>query len=146
MGMDLGGGGSGKYGPKPTMNVTPLVDIVLVLLIIFMVITPLLTKQFWLHVPKKDDDKQAEPAPADANPPVVLTVTADGKAFVNKDEVADAELPLRLLRVFAARTDTVLFFDAHDDAPYGRAMEVLDLARGGGALTIAVLTENVAKK
>ena len=104
-----------------------------------------LTKQFWLHVPKKDDDKLAEPAPPDANPPVVLTVTADGKAFVHKDEVADAELSRKLLRVFAARSDTVLFFDAHDDAPYGRAMEVMDLARGGGALTIAVLTEKVAR-
>ena len=47
--------------------------------------------------------------------------------------------------MFAARSDTVLFFDAHDEAPYGRAMEIMDLARGGGALTIAVLTEKVAR-
>jgi biopolymer transport protein ExbD/biopolymer transport protein TolR len=148
MGMEVGGGGS-KYGPRPAMNVTPLVDIVLVLLIIFMVITPLLNKQFWLHVPKKDEAQAERPEPAppqdEAQKPVVLTVTADGQAWINKDPVADAELGDRLRRVFAARTDTILFFDAADEVAYDRAMQVMDLARGGGARTIAVLTERIAR-
>ncbi len=144
MAMDLGGGGN-KYGPRPAMNVTPLVDIVLVLLIIFMVITPLLNKQFWLHVPKKADKDEPATPNEDPVPPVVLTVMADGQAYLNREVIPDADLGAKLLRVFAARSDTVLFFDAHNDVEYARAMEVMDLARGGGALTIAVLTENVAK-
>lgn len=130
-----------KARVRPSMNVTPLVDVVLVLLIIFMVVTPLLTKQFWLHVPKKDDQEKVEPPPPDAPPPVVVRVEADGSVRVGRDKVADGELSNKLHRVFAARADHVAFFTATPDVPFGRAMEVLDLARGGGAVTIAVMTE-----
>jgi biopolymer transport protein ExbD len=146
MGMDLGGG-SNKYGPRPAMNVTPLVDIVLVLLIIFMVITPMLNKQFALDIPKKDDEQQKEPPvppSPDAPKPLVLTVAADGQAWINKDPVADAELADKLRRIFAARGDHKVFFDAADDVAYERAMQVMDLARGGDAVNIVVLTERVA--
>ena len=121
------------------MNVTPLVDVVLVLLIIFMVVTPLFTKQFWLRVPEKNDSVEA--APSDAPLPVVLSVRVDGRVQINREDVPQADLKDRLRRIFAARRDHVLFFDADDGVPFGRSMEVLDLARGGGALTIAVLTE-----
>jgi len=142
MAFAVAGGGKGgkKKGVQPSMNVTPLVDVVLVLLIIFMVITPLLTKQFWLHVPMKDKEEAAEEPPPD-RPPVVLTVRADGTIHVNQQAVADAELTTKLQRVFAARGANVLFFEAEDGVEFGRAMEVLDLARAGHAVTIAVLTE-----
>ena len=58
------------------------------------------------------------------------------------DQVQAGDLQDKLRRIFAARSDHILFFDAEADCPYGRAIEVLDLARGGGALTIAVLTES----
>jgi biopolymer transport protein ExbD/biopolymer transport protein TolR len=118
------------------MNVTPLVDVVLVLLIIFMIVTPMLTRTFWVHVPVKDD-----PAPASAAPvQVVLVLAADGSLRLNQERIEPAELPRRLERVFAARSDRTLFFDAEPGASYGRAVEAMDLARSGGALTIAVLT------
>jgi biopolymer transport protein ExbD/biopolymer transport protein TolR len=142
MAFDVGGGGK-KKGSRPAMNVTPLVDVVLVLLIIFMVVTPLLSKQFWLHVPKKDENQQ--PPPADDNPPVVLAVTADGKFKVGPDEVADHELAEKLRRVFAAKQDHTLFFGAAPEVPFGRAMEAMDIARGGGAITIAVMTEPLVR-
>src|SRR5512132_3775088 len=99
------GPGSGKR-VAPQMNVTPLVDVVLVLLIIFMVITPLLTKQFWVHVPKKDDPAKPEPPPPpDAAPPVLLLVGADGNLRINKEVVTEADLQEKLHRIFAARHD-----------------------------------------
>jgi biopolymer transport protein ExbD len=132
--------GGSKSKVRPSMNVTPLVDVVLVLLIIFMVVTPMLTKQFWMNVPKKDEKEQQEPPP-DSPPPVVIGVKNNGEILINKDPVADAELQNKLRRIFAARQDHTMFFHAEADVPFGRAMEVLDLARGGGASTIAVVTE-----
>lgn len=129
---------------RPSMNVTPLVDVVLVLLIIFMVITPMMVKQFWLHVPKADKKASAEPVEPDPDDvPVVVTVRQDASIWINKDRVALAELAPRLQRIFAARSEAIVFFDAEDGVRYGEAMRVLDTARGGGAVNIAVLTERV---
>jgi biopolymer transport protein ExbD/biopolymer transport protein TolR len=125
----------------PQMNVTPLVDIVLVLLIIFMVITPLLSKNFWVHLPKQQKEEiTPEQLAQDPDPPLVLRVAADRKLQVNGSDVAIEELSDRLRRMFAARDDHILFFDASDDANYGFAVEALDKAREGGAVTIAPLT------
>src|SRR4051812_5226844 len=138
--MNLGGDGGGK-DVAPQMNVTPLVDVVLVLLIIFMIITPLLTKNFWIHTPKQEKEEvEKQDLAADPEPPLVLRVSADRKVDVNGADVTVDELPDRLRRMFAARDDHVLFFDAADDAEYGFAVEVMDKAREGGAVTIAALT------
>ena len=137
-------GGKGKKGrARPDMNVTPLVDVVLVLLIIFMVITPMLAKQFWVHVPAEPEPNQPPASPSDEHT-VVVTVDSEGTVRINRDEVLLAELPARLERVLAARHDRTVFFDAASDAPYARAIEVLDAARGGGASTIAVATSPLA--
>jgi len=135
-----------KRRVSPHMNVTPLVDVVLVLLIIFMVITPMMSKQFWLHVPKADKKAALEPAEPDPDDiPIVLTVRQDGSIWINKDQIALPELPQKLARIVAARTTPVVFFDAEDAVGYGTAMAVLDAARGGGANNIAVLTERVVR-
>jgi len=140
--MNLGGKGKSV---SPQMNVTPLVDVVLVLLIIFMVVTPLLTKTFWVHTPKQEKKEvEKQELDQDPNPPLVMRVAADRTVTVNGVAVPFEDLVLRLKRMFAAREDHVLFFDADDDAPYGLAMEVLDRAREGGAVTIAPLTEALA--
>lgn len=128
---------------RPTMNVTPLVDVVLVLLIIFMVMTPLMTRVMSVHVPTRPKKAAPETPAADDEAQVVLMVRADGSVALNDVPVADAELGDKLRRVFAARADQTLFFDADGAAPYGRAIEVLDVARGIGLATIAVLTEEL---
>src|SRR5262249_61033006 len=100
-------------GVVPTMNVTPLVDVVLVLLIIFMVITPLLTKKFWIHTPKQEKQEvEKEDLAKDAQPPLVLRIDTDHSVAVNGTIVPLTELPERLRRMFAARDDHILFFDA----------------------------------
>src|SRR5262245_48787378 len=140
MAMTIGGGGGGKR-VAPVMNVTPLVDVVLVLLIIFMVITPLLTKKFWIHTPKQEKQEvEKEEIAKDPAPPLVVRVNADQSVAVNGAIIGVDELSERLRRMFAARDDHILFFDAADDAPYAFAVEVLDRAREGGAVTIAALT------
>jgi len=133
--MSVGQGG-GKKKVTPQMNVTPLVDVVLVLLIIFMVVTPLLTKQFWINVPKKADAAQQQPD--DSRPPPVLSLAADGTLRINKDAIRREDIGRRLPRIFSAQGDATLIFDAEDGADYGEAVKVMDLARAAGAVTIAV--------
>lgn len=139
MGLSIGASGGKRGRAAPEMNVTPLVDVVLVLLIIFMVITPLLAKQFWIALPDKQEHK--EPPAASDKQPIVVTVTKAGSIRINREVVPDAEFPARLTRVLAAAGERTVFFDAHDDAPFARASRALDLARGAGAATIAVATE-----
>ena len=134
------GNASGK-GVAPTMNVTPLIDVVLVLLIIFMVITPLMAKNFWVHLPKQEKAEVEDEPPPDAEPPLVMKLGPGRTISVNDTPIAPEELVERLKRMFAARSDHVLFFDASDDVEYGFAVEMLDKAREGHAVTIAPLTK-----
>lgn len=145
MAMDVGAGQGGKKGRGvPEMNVTPLVDVVLVLLIIFMVVMPMLSESFWVHVPRLQTEEQPATEPeAGDEPPIVVTVTAQGAIRVNQDAFSDREFPLRLRRMLIAQGERKIYFDAHDDAPFERAVEVMDLARGGGAAHIAVMTEQL---
>jgi biopolymer transport protein ExbD/biopolymer transport protein TolR len=138
--MTVGSGASGKT-VAPQMNVTPLIDVVLVLLIIFMVITPLLSKNFWVHLPKQEKQEVTpEEMQQDPEPPLVMKLGPGRLVTVNNTEIAPEELVERLKRMFAARSDHVLFFDATDDVEYGFAVEMLDKAREGHAVTIAPLT------
>jgi biopolymer transport protein ExbD len=146
MAMDIAApGAKNKKGrAHPEMNVTPLVDVVLVLLIIFMVLTSVLSEHFWVHVPEKD--KETEPAPpalSDAEQPIVVIVNKAGQAQINQDAFPDVEFPERLKRMLIARGERRVYFDAEDNVPFERAVEVMDLARGGGAAHIAVVTEKL---
>ncbi|HMJ13265.1 MAG TPA: biopolymer transporter ExbD [Polyangiaceae bacterium] len=148
MGMNVGGSGkrSKRPQPAPSMNVTPLVDVALVVLIIFMVVTPLMTKTFWLNLPKQDEKTKEEPPPTDeTNKPLVITVDKQGIIRVNQTTLSKTELEARLPRMIAAKRHKVVYFDAHDDLPYGKAVEVMDVSRAGGARSIAMLTQKVVR-
>ena len=142
MAMQMGSPGARPGRVEPNMNVTPLVDVVLVLLIIFMVITPLLAKQFWVHLPNPVES--TPPSLDDHDQPIVVRVTRAGEILINREAVPKPEFALKLKRVLAASGQRTVFFDAEEDSEFGLAVEVLDLARGGGAATIAVLTEPLA--
>ena len=135
--MDVGGAKGKKGRHRPEMNVTPLVDVVLVLLIIFMVIAPALSKQFGVHIP--NEPKDAAPS-SSGDTPLVVSVNKEGEFRINKEVILDDDFSRRLQRALAARGDRKVFFDADDDAEYGRAVKALDLARSGGAASIAVMT------
>ncbi len=147
MAMDVGAPQTGKKGlARPEMNVTPLVDVVLVLLIVFMVLTAAMNEQFWVHVPEKeqkDEPEVTEPAP-EQEAPIVVTVNRSGQVQINQDIFPDRDFPERLKRMLVARGDRRVYFDAQDGVSYERAMQVLDLARGGGASHIAVVTEKLS--
>lgn len=134
-------GGPSKTKVKPAMNITPLVDIVLVLLIIFMTVAPSLIKQFWIQLPK-NDDKKAQAAPDDKNKPVVLKVKKDGSLELSGNPIPKDGLREKLKRVLAAKNgDHTVFFTADEQAPYGAAVEAMDIARAGGAMPLSVITE-----
>jgi biopolymer transport protein ExbD len=137
MAINLGVPGKAKI--RPEMNVTPLVDVVLVLLIIFMVITPLMSKQFWVNVPKMAEEKE-EDLPPDSVP-VVLGIDASGALNINGRPIERESLERRLRRILGVRAEKIIFIDAADDAPFGATVEAMDTARGAGAVTIAVIPE-----
>jgi len=140
MGMAVGSGDHRR--PAPVMNVTPLVDITLVVLIIFMIVTPMMTKSFWLNIPKEEDPNQ--PPPAVQDQPLVMTVDAQGGVRVNSRALTPEELRARLPRMLAAQRQPVLYVDASDAASYGQVVAAMDLARQGGARSIAMLTTKIA--
>jgi biopolymer transport protein TolR len=146
MAMVVGSSGHRKGSATPTINVTPLVDIVLVVLIIFMLVTPMMTKTFWLNLPPKSEAKVEDvPAQPVESKPVVMTVDKDGVVRVNNVQLAKREIKERLPRVMAGANQRVLYFDASDDAPYMLAVEAMDLSRSSGVKQIAILTERLAK-
>lgn len=146
MGASLGGSGSGKKNKgssTPTINITPLVDVVLVVLIIFMIVTPMVTKTFWLNLPPKNEDR--EPLPPSDNKPLVMTVDKAGVIRINTTVIGKNEIRERVPRMLAAKDQKVLYFDAASDASYAAAIEAMDLSRAGGVKSIAILTESVLK-
>jgi biopolymer transport protein ExbD/biopolymer transport protein TolR len=143
MGMGVGGGGDKKARPAPVINITPLVDVVLVVLIIFMIVTTMMTRTFWLNLPKSEK-KDADDTPND-NKPLVLTVDKQGVIHANQTVLAKQEVQGRVIRMLSAKNQRTLFFDAHDEVPYQTVVETVDLVRAGGVKSIAMLTEPIVK-
>src|SRR5919199_5223900 len=148
MGMDVGA----KKGPRSDINVTPLVDVVLVLLIIFMVLTPLMEKEIAVRVPEEQEQTQpAEPPPPDLLQ-ILFKVDEAGLFHVNNETLTDENAVERLkvwYRAAKAKEATqgppVIFFDADDKAKYSRAMKGLDLIRDSSpGWTIGMMTEKLA--
>ncbi len=134
MGMSVGSKGAQSY-----INVTPLVDIVLVLLIIFMVITPLLSKQLPIEVPQK---AELDEPPAEVKDQLFIKLFNDGHVELNQKQVTLEGLKEKLEKKLEGRSakDRVVFFDGEDDAAYGNAVVLMDLAKGAGAETLGMVT------
>jgi biopolymer transport protein TolR len=133
MAMDAGN----KKGPRGDINVTPLVDVVLVLLIIFMVLTPSTLKHLTATVPKKAEDNTPQP-PGET---ILVEYTAKRELSINGEPVAPEALAERLADRLRYDRQKVVFFRAEDEAPYGEVVRLMDLARGSGARTLAVVTK-----
>jgi biopolymer transport protein ExbD len=131
----------GTKKPASDINVTPLIDVVLVLLIIFMVLTPLAEKQKFLRVPEFQPENQ--PVPPDSVPPdqTVLTALKNGNVLLNRQEMSVDEAMQRLHVAYDGRPSKVLFFNAEDNVNYERVVFVLDQAHGAGVNTIGMMTD-----
>ena len=125
------------------INITPTVDVVLVLLIIFMVVTPLLEKDIEVKVPDSEKVEQMEDVPQDQ---LVVTVAESGEVKINLDVVADqAAYVEKLSRMLAAKKkgDKLVFFTADDKTNYAKLVAALDGARQAGAETLGMATDKI---
>ena len=127
MGMDIGGKSG---GPKSEINVTPLVDVMLVLLIIFMILQPMLQMGYDVNVPP---NQPANVIP-EANPEqIIVSLTSNNEIFLNKERVERSNLPIRLQEVLRNRGKKPVFFSCEDSVKYDDAMKVMDIVRSNGA-------------
>ena len=147
MGMDVGA----KKGPRSDINITPLVDVVLVLLIIFMVLTPLMEKEMGVRVPEDTPpEMQNEPPPPDLTQ-IVFKVDENSNFHINNETVTDANVQERLKAYYrlakskeATQGPPVIFFDADDKTKYVSAVKALDAIRDSASgWTIGMMTESI---
>jgi biopolymer transport protein ExbD len=134
-------GGGHKGGVRSDINITPLVDVVLVLLIIFMVMTPSLLKEIDVKVPEKAEvETSSTPSSTEE---IVVTITAEGRIQLNHEPIDEVSLADRIREAMAVRTEKRVFFDIDDDALYGDAMHVMDVCRGAGVKTLGLMTKSL---
>ncbi len=126
---------------KADINITPLVDVVLVLLIIFMVITPILQMGYDTKVPPKVEETAAPPPNVDQ---VILRLDRDGRIYINKEEVTERDFPGRLREVLKGRESKVTFFAAAGDLPYDKVMTFMDLCKENGAQNLGIVLEELS--
>ena len=126
----------GDRSHKADINITPMIDVLLVLIIIFMVITPLSPVGLNTLLPAPAPEGPARPRLQD----IVVTVQRDGTLLLNSERVARASLPGRLAQIFQARSDTVIFLRGDGDLEYSRVAEVIDAAKGAGLQRVALMT------
>ena len=136
MAMDVGGG---RKGVRSDINVTPLIDVVLVLLIIFMVLVPSMLKELTANIPRKDESN-TPPDPSAS--PVVVEYTAKGELSLNQEPVAPEALAEKVAEKIKYKAQKVVFFKIEDDAPYGDAIRFMDIVRGAGATTLGIVTKD----
>ena len=136
--MGMGASSAGEY--KSDINITPLVDVVLVLLIIFMVITPLLQMGYDVKVPPRNPNTDVVPPPTDL---IIVSLTPQDKIFLNKDEVNAQTLALRLTEILKNRANKTIFFSGDDASNYGEVIKVMDICRNAGAKSMGIVMEAV---
>jgi biopolymer transport protein TolR len=136
MAMDVSGG---RKGVRADINVTPLIDVVLVLLIIFMVLVPSMLKELTTNIPRKDESS-TPPDPSAS--PVVVEYTAKGELSLNQEPLAPEALAEKVAEKIRYKSQKVVFFKIEDEAPYGDAIRFMDIVKGAGATTLAIVTKD----
>jgi biopolymer transport protein ExbD len=132
--MQVGGSGS----VKSDINVTPLVDVVLVLLIIFMVITPVVQMGYLVRVPPK---APANLPPSAVQDQIILRLQPDNRILINKDEVPADQFPARIREIIHGNQSKMVFFQGSPDVDYDSTMKFLDSARAAGCKNIGIIVE-----
>ena len=130
--------------PVSDINVTPMVDVMLVLLIIFMVITPMLSKG--VSVDLVQTKNPIPMAAADKSDAIVVAVTRNGDTFLNTTKVPAEELPPKVKDLLSNRIDKMCFVKADSRARYEKVVDVVDNLRAAGVDQLGLLTEQVQEK
>jgi biopolymer transport protein TolR len=122
------------------INVTPMVDVMLVLLVIFMITAPLLTAGIPVNLPQTKADALSEPTE-----PLVVTVNGEGKIYLQETEVPLESLVARLQAITANKPDTKIYVRGDKAINYGRVMEVMGLVKSAGFAQVALIVEQPAE-
>jgi len=133
---------STRAAVKADINVTPLIDVMLVLLIIFMIVTPIIAAGFQATLPRSENPEN-RPEGADE---IRLGIDRDGKYYLDTgagpQQVPDAELPARLQGLYATRTrDRILFLKADQNLEFARVQRAIEIARASGVRVVGAITE-----
>jgi len=133
----------GQRNSRSTMadiNVTPLVDVMLVLLVIFMVTAPMMQQGVQVNLPKANTKAMTQ-----AEETVIVTVDKSGRIFINKDEVSAADLRSKLTDMFAGREKKEIFLKADAGVPYGDVVKAMADIKGAGIERLGMVTEPSGK-
>jgi biopolymer transport protein ExbD/biopolymer transport protein TolR len=130
--------------PVADINVTPMVDVMLVLLIIFMVITPMLSKGVSVDLAKTHNPIPMQAA--DKSDAIVCAITRDGKTYLNTTQLAPEDLPNKVKDLLSNRVDKEVFVKADSRARYEKVVDVVDNLRAAGVDDLGLLTEQIQDK
>lgn len=134
------GGNDDERGMMAQINVTPLVDVMLVLLVIFMVTAPMMQQGVQVNLPKADT--KGMNAQEDT---VIVAVDKNGRTFINKDEVPSGDVRRKLTEMFATRTKKEVFLKADAGVPYGEVVRTMADIKGAGIERLGMVTEPAQK-
>ena len=138
--MEIGSRNSDR-GTMSQINVTPLVDVMLVLLVIFMVTAPMMQSGVQVNLPKADTKGLSAPEEA-----VIVSIDKSGAAFINSTAVKPGELRDKLLELFTKRTKKEVFLKADKDVPYGEVVKAMADIKGSGVERLGMITEPTSRR